>query len=49
MKDHLGNVRQVLRSPTVQTFMATMETQHAETEEMEFSMVSADRPSRSVM
>ncbi|MCE7057182.1 RHS repeat-associated core domain-containing protein [Algoriphagus sp. AGSA1] len=43
VKDHLGNVRQVLRSPTVQSFMATMETQHAETEEMEFSMVSASR------
>ncbi|WP_439490784.1 DUF6443 domain-containing protein [Algoriphagus sp.] len=43
VKDHLGNVRQVLRSPNVQSFMATMETQNAETEEMEFSMVSASR------
>ncbi len=43
VKDHLGNIRQVLRSPTAQTFMATMETQHAESEELEFSQVSASR------
>ncbi len=43
VKDHLGNVRQVLRSPTVQTFIATMETQHAETEELEFSQVASSR------
>jgi hypothetical protein len=36
-------VRQVLRSPNIQTFMATMEIQNAETEEVEFSMVSASR------
>ncbi|WP_172805236.1 RHS repeat domain-containing protein [Aquiflexum balticum] len=43
VKDHLGNVRQVLRSPNIQTFMATMEIQNAETEEVDFSMVSASR------
>ncbi|WP_192350273.1 DUF6443 domain-containing protein [Algoriphagus sp. Y33] len=47
VKDHLGNVRQVLRSPTVQTFVATMEMQNAETEEMEFSMVSESRQTES--
>ena len=29
VKDHLGNVRQVLRNPTTQVFMATMETENA--------------------
>jgi hypothetical protein len=43
IKDHLGNVRQVLRNPCTQVYMATMETQNAETEEMEFSMVSTSR------
>ncbi|WP_057937325.1 DUF6443 domain-containing protein [Algoriphagus resistens] len=43
VKDHLGNVRQVLRSPVSQVFLATMETQSAETEEIEFSMVSESR------
>ena len=43
VKDHLGNVRQVLRSPVSQVFTATMEVQNAETEEMEFSQVSASR------
>ena len=43
IKDHLGNVRQVLRNPSTQVYMATMETQNAETEEMEFSMVSISR------
>jgi RHS repeat-associated protein len=43
IKDHLGNVRQVLRNPGTQVYMATMETQNAETEEMEFSMVSTSR------
>ncbi|WP_192350268.1 hypothetical protein [Algoriphagus sp. Y33] len=43
VKDHLGNVRQVLRSPTVQAFTATMETGRAASEELEFSMVSESR------
>ena len=43
MKDHLGNIRQVLRAPTSQTFMATMETQNSQTEEVQFSMVSESR------
>ncbi|MDR7130998.1 RHS repeat-associated protein [Algoriphagus sp. 4150] len=43
VKDHLGNVRQVLRSPNVQTFIATMENGRAAAEEMEFSMVSESR------
>ncbi|MBN3584561.1 hypothetical protein JYB64_19375 [Algoriphagus aestuarii] len=43
LKDHLGNIRQVLRAPTSQTFMATMETQNAGTEEVQFSMVSESR------
>ncbi|MCH6202168.1 RHS repeat-associated core domain-containing protein [Aquiflexum sp. LQ15W] len=45
IKDHLGNVRQVLRNPGSQVYMATMETQNAEKEEMEFSMVSTSRQS----
>lgn len=43
LKDHLGNIRQVLRAPTSQTFMATMETQNAASEEEAFSMVSESR------
>ena len=43
VKDHLGNVRQVLRNPSTQTFMATMETQYAESEEQQFSMVTESR------
>jgi len=43
VKDHLGNVRQVLRSPSTEGLVATMETQNAETEELEFSMISESR------
>ncbi|MBN3584966.1 hypothetical protein JYB64_21470, partial [Algoriphagus aestuarii] len=43
VKDHLGNVRQVLRAANSQTLMATMETQNAGTEEVQFSMVSESR------
>jgi hypothetical protein len=43
MKDHLGNVRQVLRNPSTQVYMATMEMENAETEEQEFSQVMASR------
>ncbi|WP_425637968.1 DUF6443 domain-containing protein [Algoriphagus yeomjeoni] len=43
LKDHLGNIRQVLRAATSQTFMATMESGSAATEEMAFSMISESR------
>lgn len=43
IKDHLGNVRQVLRKPTSQTMMATMETENAETEETEFMQIQESR------
>jgi RHS repeat-associated protein len=43
IKDHLGNVRQVLRNPSTQVYMATMETQNAETEEQEFTQVEVSR------
>jgi YD repeat-containing protein len=43
LKDHLGNICQVLRAATSQTFMATMETQNAASEELAFSQVSASR------
>ncbi|SFT97133.1 RHS repeat-associated core domain-containing protein [Algoriphagus locisalis] len=43
VKDHLGNIRQVLRNTSTQTFMATMETQNAEAEEAAFSQVSSSR------
>ncbi|WP_297337687.1 hypothetical protein [Algoriphagus sp.] len=42
-KDHLGNVRQVLRNPSTQVYMATMETQNAETEEQELTQIQASR------
>jgi RHS repeat-associated protein len=43
VKDHLGNIRQVLRSPVSQSFTATMETQNAESEEQEFTQIEASR------
>ncbi|PZX48945.1 DUF6443 domain-containing protein [Algoriphagus chordae] len=43
LKDHLGNIRQVLRESESQTFMATMETQNSQAEEIQFSMVSESR------
>ncbi|WP_439488527.1 DUF6443 domain-containing protein [Algoriphagus sp.] len=43
VKDHLGNVRQVLRSPVSQVYTATMESDRAAVEEAEFFMVSASR------
>ncbi|MBN7817461.1 DUF6443 domain-containing protein [Algoriphagus pacificus] len=43
VKDHLGNVRQVLRSPVSQSYIATMESGRLASEEMEFSMVSESR------
>jgi RHS repeat-associated protein len=45
VKDHLGNVRQVLRNPTTQVFMATMETENAAEEEATFSQLSESRQS----
>ncbi|PZX48941.1 DUF6443 domain-containing protein [Algoriphagus chordae] len=43
LKDHLGNIRQVLRESESQTFMATMETQNAQAEEQQFSMMIESR------
>jgi RHS repeat-associated protein len=43
VRDHLGNVRQVIRNPNTQVFMATMETQEAATEEGIFSQLSESR------
>ncbi|MBI0397958.1 RHS repeat-associated core domain-containing protein [Cyclobacterium marinum] len=43
VKDHLGNVRQVLRNPTTQVYMATMETENASEEEATFSQLSQSR------
>jgi RHS repeat-associated protein len=43
VKDHLGNVRQVLRSPISQVYIATMENGRAASEEKAFSMVSESR------
>jgi hypothetical protein len=43
VKDHLGNVRQVLRAPTSQSHVATMEPGAAVMEEQQFSMVSESR------
>jgi hypothetical protein len=43
VKDHLGNVRQVLRSPVSQEYIATMEFGRAASEEEAFSMVSESR------
>ncbi|MCH7411523.1 DUF6443 domain-containing protein, partial [Belliella sp. DSM 111904] len=45
IKDHLGNVRQVMRVPTAQGFMATMEDTHAAEEEDNFTMLSESRQS----
>ncbi|MHA7129266.1 DUF6443 domain-containing protein [Algoriphagus namhaensis] len=43
IKDHLGNVRQVLRKPTTQSVMATMESENAVLEESEFMQVQESR------
>jgi len=43
VKDHLGNIRQVLRNPTTQSFMATMETGNSTEEEATFSQLSESR------
>ena len=44
-KDHLGNVRQVLRAPDVSSRMATMEMAVAPEEEMQFEQLSETRQS----
>ena len=43
LKDHLGNIRQVLRAPTSQTYVATLETGDAVIEEQQFTMLAASR------
>jgi RHS repeat-associated protein len=43
IKDHLGNIRQVLRNPSTQVYLATMEMQNAVSEEQEFTQVQASR------
>ncbi|RAI88514.1 RHS repeat-associated core domain-containing protein [Algoriphagus yeomjeoni] len=43
LKDHLGNIRQVLRESESQVYIATMESGSAATEEMAFSMISESR------
>ena len=43
VKDHLGNVRQVLRQPQTETKLATMESQHAPREQEDFTGLSRSR------
>jgi RHS repeat-associated protein len=43
IKDHLGNVRQVLRQPKTETKLATMESQHVLKEQEDFSGLTASR------
>jgi len=43
IKDHLGNVRQVLRDPNAQGLMATMEIENQATEEASFSQIATTR------
>jgi RHS repeat-associated protein len=43
MKDHLGNVRQVLRNPTPNARIATMEQANAEEEESQFTQIKPTR------
>jgi RHS repeat-associated protein len=43
LKDHLGNVRQVLRNPTANARIATMETGKAEEEEQLFTQLKPTR------
>ena len=43
VKDHLGNVRQVLRQPKTETKFATMESQHVLKEQEDFSGLNASR------
>ena len=43
MKDHLGNIRQVLRNPTANARIATMEQANAEEEESQFTQIKPTR------
>jgi|GEM_PF-679510 len=43
VKDHLGNVRQVLRRPVIETKLATLESEHAAQEQANFSGLSSSR------
>jgi YD repeat-containing protein len=43
VKDHLGNVRQVLRNPTPNARIATMEQANAEEEESQFTQIKSTR------
>ncbi len=43
VKDHLGNVRQVIRNPETELLMATMELGNAEEEEQYFDQLQASR------
>ena len=43
IKDHLGNVRQVLRQPKTETKLATMESQHVLKEQEDFFGLTASR------
>ena len=43
IKDHLGNVRQVVRAPQTGGFMATMEMSAAEEEEVQFEQLPESR------
>lgn len=43
IKDHLGNVRQVVRAPQTGDFMATMEMSTAEEEEVQFEQLPESR------
>src|SRR5690606_9750914 len=43
IKDHLGNVRQVVRAPQTGGFMATMEMSAAEEEEVQFEQLPQSR------
>lgn len=45
VRDHLGNVRQVLRTPSSQIYMATMEDSNASEEEQNFTMMAESRQS----
>jgi len=43
VKDHLGNVRQVLRQPATETKLATLESEHAAQEQANFSGLRSSR------
>ncbi len=45
IKDHLGNVRQVLRGPEIEVYLATMETESADEEGQHFRQLDESRQS----